>query len=214
MTPFSQPPEDPRAPGLQRTAPRFGLPAGLHESIGQPPTEHRVSDSDDQGALRGEPFQPGRCVVDAGDLSRGWVLPAQSPDQGSPADCDRPRSEWETKPAESRAFEVELAQQRRGGDLASGRQHVRRGDGTGSVAGEHEVGTGHELLELCRNALVFVDAGGLIGLTPRPEATGVDPASVDVRRAGMPYEGNARLRLNRAFHSGVVCGLSLARGTG
>jgi len=68
-----------------------------------------VSDGDDQGVLRGELFQPGRRVVDASGLCRGGVLPAESPEQGSPTDRNGPRPQRETKPAERGAFEIELA---------------------------------------------------------------------------------------------------------
>jgi hypothetical protein len=57
---------------------------------------------------------------------------------------------------------------------------VRRGDRTSSVAGEHETGTPHQLLEMGRNALVFADTCGFIGLAPRSEATGVDPTRVNM----------------------------------
>src|SRR6185295_1032563 len=151
--------------------------------------------------MRGELFQPGRCMADASCLCRRWVLPAQSQKQGSPTDRQCPSRQRETKPAERGAFEIELAQQGRGDDLAPRRQQTRRGEGTGSVAGEHEAGTTRQLLERGRNALVLADTCGLIGLTPRSEATGANPAGVDVRRAGMADEGDATLFLNRAFHT-------------
>jgi hypothetical protein len=186
---------------LQRAAPWFGLPASFHESSGELPPKRRVGDGDDQGVLCGELFQPGRCAVDAGRLCRGWVLPAESQEQSSPPDCDGPRRERETKPAENGAFEIELAQQRRDNDLVPRSQQARRGDGTGSVAGEHEVGTLHQLMKRGRNARVFVDTCGLIGLPPCPEAIGGDPAGVDVRGAGMTHKGDATVCLHGVLHA-------------
>ena len=54
-----------------------------------------------------------------------------------------------------------------------------------------------------RNALVFADTCGFVGLTPGAEAIGGDPAGVDVRRAAMPNQGDgdATLCLNRALHT-------------
>jgi hypothetical protein len=44
-----------------------------------------------------------------------------------------------------------------------------------------------------RNALVFADTCGFIGLTPCSKVAGGDPAGVDVRRAGMTNKGDATL---------------------
>ncbi|MGH7493969.1 MAG: hypothetical protein ACREOO_16450 [bacterium] len=52
-----------------------------------------------------------------------------------------------------------------------------------------------------RNTLVFADTCDFIGSTPRSEATGGNPAGVDVRRAGMTNKGDATLSLNGALHT-------------
>lgn len=187
---------------LQRAAAWLGLPAGLQEAGGELPSKRPVGDGDDQGVLRGELFQPGCGVVDASRLGGRGVLPTEEQEQGSSTDGQGPRSEGETEPCERGAFEVELAEQGRDDDLVPGCQQARRGNGTGCVAGEHEVGTSRQLLERGRNALVFADPCGFIGLTPRSEAAGVDPAGVDVRRAGVTNQGDATtLCLNGALHA-------------
>lgn len=187
----------------QRVASWLGLPASLHESSGQLPSKRRVGDSHDHGVSRGELFEPSRRVVDPRCLFRGRVPPAESQEQGSPTDCKRPRREREAKPTESGTFEIELAEQRRDDDLVPRRQQARRGDGTGSVAGQHEIGMTNQLLEMGRNAFVFADPCGFVGLTPRSEAIGGNPAGVDVRRAAMTNQGDgdATLCLNDALHT-------------
>jgi hypothetical protein len=47
-----------------------------------------------------------------------------------------------------------------------------------------------------RNALVLPDTCRFISLTPRAEATGGDPANVDVRRTAMTNKDDATMCLN------------------
>lgn len=184
----------------QGTAARFGPPAVLHDPIGQPPPERRVGDRDDQGVPRREIFQPGRSVFDPRRFSRWRVLPTEGQKQGATADGDGPSQEWKTKRTECGTFEVELPQQRRDDDLLPGRQQARRGDGTGSVTGENEIGTTDQFHEIGGDALVFVDSCGFVGIPPRLEAARVDPAGMDVRRAGMTYQRDAGLGRMGALH--------------
>jgi hypothetical protein len=170
----------------------LGLPAAVQETVGQLAPERGVGDGDDPGVLAGETFQPCRGFVDASRLRWRGVLAAESQEKGSAADGNRPGRERKAKPAEARAFEIELAQQGRDDDLALGRQHPRRGDGTGSVAGNHQIGLRRQLRERGWNALGFPNAGRFVGLAPRAEAGGVDPAGVDVRRAAVTDEGDSR----------------------
>ena len=147
--------------------------------------------SDNQAVFDGQLLQPGRRGVDASALRCGWVLPTESQQQNSRADCKCPGRERQGKPAESGTVEVELAQQRRGDDLAARREQPRRCGCTRGVAGEHEVGRCNQLLKVGRDPFTLEDASGFIGLSPRTEAGGVDPAGVDVRRARMPNKGYA-----------------------
>jgi hypothetical protein len=57
---------------------------------------------------------------------------------------------------------------------------------------------------MVRNSLVFADTCGFICLTPLSEATGGDPARVDVRRAGMANKGDVTLCLNVALHTSHI----------
>jgi hypothetical protein len=152
-----------------------------------------MGDDHDQRVLEGKLFQPRRRLVDASDLGSGWVPPAESQQQCAHADGKRPRRERETKAAEIRAFEVELAQQRGDDDLASRRHQARRGRCPRRVAGEHQAGRCRQSLKIGRSPLALADAGAFIGLSPRAETRGVDPAGVDVRGAGMANEGDAAL---------------------
>src|SRR5262245_38741672 len=87
--------DEPRAPVPQAATAVLSLPAILHEPSGEPPSKRRVGDGDDQGVLRGELCQPGRRAVEASRLRRGWVPPAESQQQGPPADRKGPRRERE-----------------------------------------------------------------------------------------------------------------------
>jgi hypothetical protein len=109
------------------------------------------------------------------------VLPAESQEQRPHADGQGPPRELETKPAEIRAFKVELAQQRGDDDLASRRQQPRRGHCPRRVAGDHQAGGCRQSREIGRSPLALADAGGFVGRSPGPETRGINPAGVDVR---------------------------------
>lgn len=187
--------QEPHAPVPQRAAACIGLPAGLDKAMGEPLSKGRVGDGDDQRVTGHELVQPGRCVVDANRFCGRGVLPAESQEERAPPDGKRPGRQRQTKPAERGSFEIELAEQGRHDDLAVRRKEPRRGDGTGSIAREHQVSACHQLLELPWDALAFANPRGFIRCTPCPEAGGIDPAGVDVRRAAMTNQGDRAPRL-------------------
>ena len=143
-----------------------------------------MGDGNDQRVSNGEIFQPRCGLLDAICLGCGWVPTAQRQQQGPPADRECPGQQWETKRAEMGSSQIELAQQRGDQDLAAARQQPSRGQGARGVAGDHQVGALRERLEVGGHLLAFLDARRFVGFAPGSEARGIDPAGVDVRRAG------------------------------